>query len=155
MLRFVVICASIFAAGIAFAQTGPKLKILIEDISSAGEPCGVSLESISGIAGFVLNSARIESAPRDNYIDNTLYISPNVNYSRGMDYCIGNARVQVQGYTIEDLKAEPLRGFRPTSRRTVLCSRGGVRGATRATFASAFIRDIEDLIKECLGELKY
>jgi hypothetical protein len=153
--KFLLGFISLFFVGSVFSQPGPKLRIVVGAIANSAEPCAVRVENARGIAGFILNSARISQAASDDYSANILSINQLVIYDRPTDSCYGSARVEVYGFALADFTEEPLRGFKSKSRNTVLCEATALRGGPRALFSSDLNRMLEDLIKQCIGGLRY
>ena len=138
------------------AQERPGLRILIENLPSDAEKCGVQKSSMESIARLTLRSNQIDSFPPD-YRErrlNILYIALNILAIDNIN-CVFHLSVRVHGNSSVDFSMEKLYGFASAQRRTVLCENSitGIFG--KAALVKTIHDDIEQLTKLCLGEMQY
>lgn len=143
-----------FFTGPVFPSPGPSVAVMVNVSGRGAAACGVREEGLKNIAGFVLNSAKIRRV-EPNGVANGLLINTVTSFDSGIRSCHAGVSVELFGFSQSDLQNAPFNGFQSPLRKTVLCSELGVQIAPMGTFPGELSRLTEELIKECLGRLKY
>jgi hypothetical protein len=137
------------------AQIRPALSLVTDGIDSDANACGVTQSAIESITGLTLRNNGIEFVLRRPEAGGAyLYVNFNVIQMPvgGTRVCVMSLGVRVQQHSLEQL-APPFKSRRPTS--VLLCDKASIFYMPSHVAASRAAANLENQIKQCLGDLDY
>lgn len=143
------------------AQTKPRVQIVIEPLEQGSAPqgaarCGLTKSSLESTAALTLGNSGILASTEEPKVNNAfLYVSV-MTLQPTERTCLFATEVALQGYSASDLARTAIGGFRPKRRsHTVLCQEHRVDFATVASSGAMVLKNLDGMIKLCLGNLDY
>jgi hypothetical protein len=131
----------------------PRLTIAIDGLDEDATKCGVSKSQLESIAALTLRNNGIQAV--DKLTNPFLYVS-TVFLSTAAGGCAFHTRVSIRGLSPSDFAKAPLGAFTPrAASNTELCHDGSLNTSGKATISANMTQTLENLIKQCLGQLDY
>lgn len=132
-----------------WAQNRIPIEILVEDLSP--EPCGLTTDAIKGRARLALRQyGFIETEDSIPYF----YITVNSLEIEGQ--CVGHIRVEIRGWTEQDLGNDGMGWVtKAEGRGTILARAGSIFTYPRYKFPSMALDNVETQVKSALARIEY
>jgi len=134
-------------------QQRPQLRVLVEDLDEVAAKCGVSKSQLESIATLTLrnNGIQVVNETTNPFLAVVTTFIPTA--ARG---CAFYTRVSVQGLSQSDIAKGPIGVFKARSRsHTVLCEQSALRIGPKVGIMGDMTEELENNIKQCLGQLDY
>lgn len=145
----------------AEAQTRPRVQVVIEPLEQGSAPqsaarCGLTKASLESTSTLALGNLGILAGTEDPKVNSAfLYVSV-MTMQPTERTCLFATEVALQAYTAPDVARQAIGGFRPKRRsHTVLCQEHRVDFATVALSGAMVLRNLDGMVKLCLGNLEY
>lgn len=145
----------------AEAQQKPRIQILVEEleqgpVTQASARCGITRSSLESIAALTLrNNGVLVTTDKTDKRNAYLYVSV-LTLKPTTRSCVFATEVAVQGFSASDVAQQPIGGFKARRlSRTVLCDEHRIDMAPESEAGASLLRNVETMIKLCLGALEY
>ena len=135
-------------------QQRPQLQIVVERLDEDAEKCGVREGQLESIAALTLRNNGIQTvSERTNpYLHVSVTFLPTTAGG-----CAFSTHVAVMGFSQSDDAKRPIGAFkkRKSLTQTELCEQGNLSLSSQVRVATNMTQVLENLIKQCLGQLDY
>jgi len=145
----------------AEAQTKPRVQIVIEPLEQGSAPqsaarCGITKSSLESTAALTLgNNGILTSTEVPKANSPFLYVSV-MTLQPTERTCLFATEVALQGFTASNVARQAIGGFKPKRRsHTVLCQEHRVDFATVALSGPMVLKNLDGMIKLCLGNVEF
>jgi len=146
---------------LAEAQTKPRVQIVIEPLEQGSAPqsaarCGITKSALESTAVLTLRNNGILASTDDPKANSAILYVSVMTLQPTERTCLFATEVAVQGFTASNVARQAIGGFKPRRlSHTVLCQEHRIDFATVALSGAMVLKNLDGMIKLCLGNLEY